>query len=264
MRANIKAMYYQRTKGLFSPSSKEPFKISRSKIELFQQCPRCFYMDCRLGLGRPNTPPYTLNSAVDSLLKNEFDILRKNGEKHELVKKYEIDAVPLQNENLSQWRGEVTAYEGALVVDEKSNLLINGLVDDLWQNSDGEIVVVDYKATSTTKEISLEDEYKQSYKRQIEIYQWIFRKLGFTVSNTGYFVFANAQKNLAKFDGKLEFEMTIVPYLGNDSWVPMTLLEIKEYLMSPSIPSPSGDCEYCAYKQKSILAARQMSEKNKI
>lgn len=263
MRANINAMYYQKTKGLFNPSSKDPFKISRSKIELFQQCPRCFYMDCRFGLSRPNTPPYTLNNAVDTLLKNEFDLLRKNGEKHELVKKYVIDAVPLQNENLAQWRGEVTAYEGALVLDEKSNLLINGLVDDLWQNSDGEVVVVDYKATSTTKEISLDDEYKQSYKRQIEIYQWIFRKLGFKVSSTGYFVFANAQKNLPKFDGKLEFEMTIVPYLGNDSWVPMTLLEIKECLMSTVIPAPAGDCEYCTYKQKSIMAARQVSEKNK-
>lgn len=254
-------MYYKKTRGIFDPKSKSPYQISRSKIELFLQCPRCFYMECRLGLARPSTPPYTLNNAVDSLLKNEFDLLRKDGDKHELVKQYDIDAIPFKHESLPQWRGEVTAYEGALVLDEKTNLMINGLVDDLWQDSEGNIVIVDYKATSTTKEISLEDEYKQAYKRQMEIYQWIFRKLGFPVSNTGYFVFANAQKNRPKFDGKLEFEMTIVPHLGNASWVDLTLLEIKELLASPTIPAPAYECEYCAYKKMSVQMVKSIHDK---
>lgn len=254
-------MYYKKSKGLFNPKSKDPFQISRSKIELFLQCPRCFYMECRFGLGRPSTPPYTLNNAVDSLLKNEFDLLRKNGEKHELVKKYGIDAIPFQHTDLAQWRGEVTAYVGALVLDEKSNLMINGLVDDIWQDSEGKLVMVDYKATSTTKEISLNDEYKQSYKRQIEVYQWIFRKLGFQVSNIGYFVFANAMKNLPKFDGKLEFEMSILPHEGNPDWVDLTLLEIKELLMSDTIPSPAHECEYCAYKMMSVQTVKAVRAK---
>jgi len=218
-------------------------------------------MDARLGLGRPNTPPYTLNNAVDNLLKNEFDILRKTGSKHELVEKYQIDAIPFDHPDLKQWRGEVTAYEGAMVVDEKSNLLVNGLVDDVWQNSAGELVIVDYKATSSSKEISLDDEYKQGYKRQMEIYQWIFRKMGHQVSRTGYFVFANAKKDLAKFDGKLEFEMSIHAHEGTDSWVPLTLLEIKECLVLNKIPAPDQECEYCTYKQKSIQAAREHSHK---
>lgn len=212
-------------------------------------------------MSRPSTPPYTLNNAVDALLKNEFDLLRKKGEKHELVKKYGLDAIPLSHPDLAQWRGEVTAYVGALALDEKSNLMINGLVDDLWQDREGNFIVVDYKATSTTKEISLNDEYKQSYKRQIEVYQWIFLKLGFPVSKVGYFVFANALKNLTKFDGRLEFEMSIIPYEGNPDWVALTLLEIKELLMRDNIPAPSPECEYCAYKQKSVQIAKALKEK---
>lgn len=254
-------MYYQKSRGVFDPQSKQPYQISRSKIELFLQCPRCFYMECRLGLSRPSTPPYTLNNAVDALLKNEFDLLRKKGEKHELVKKFGLDVIPFSHPDLAQWRGEVTAYVGALVLDEKSNLMVNGLVDDLWQDGEGNLVVVDYKATSTTKEISLNDEYKQSYKRQIEVYQWIFRKLGFSVSKVGYFVFANALKNLPKFDGRLEFEMSIIPYEGNPDWVELSLLEIKELLMGDNIPAPSPECEYCAYKQKSVQIAKALKEK---
>jgi RecB family exonuclease len=245
-------MYYRKTKNLFDPGSPDPVKLSRSKIELFTQCPRCFYMDVRLGVSRPSTPPYTLNNAVDSLLKSEFDLLRKNGESHALMKKYQIDAVPLQHHDLARWRGEVTAYEGALALDDKSNILVNGLVDDLWVNPKGEIIIVDYKATSTTKEISLEDEYKQAYKRQMEVYQWIFRKLGFPVSDTGYFIFANALKSLPKFDGKLEFDMTIVSHKGDASWVEDTLRDIRKTLVSDSIPKEAPDCEYCAYRRSSV------------
>ncbi len=254
-------MYYKKSRGIFDPSSKEPFKISRSKIELFIQCRRCFYMETRLGLSRPSTPPYTLNSAVDSLLKNEFDLLRKKGERHELMEKYAIDAIPFDHSDLRQWRGEVTAFEGAMVVDEKSNLLINGLVDDLWKDSNGNIVVVDYKSTSTTKEISLNDEYKVAYKRQMEIYQWVFRKLGFPVSKIGYFVYANAMKNRPKFDGRLEFEMSIIPYEGNPDWVDLTLLEIRGTLNSIEIPAPAPECEYCAYKQMSVQVVKAIREK---
>lgn len=245
-------MYYKKTRNLFDPGSSDPVKLSRSKIELFTQCPRCFYMDVRLGVSRPSTPPYTLNSAVDNLLKNEFDLLRKNGESHELMKKYDIDALPFQHKDLAKWRGEVTAYEGAMAVDEKSNILVNGLVDDLWINKKGELIIVDYKSTSTTKEISLEDEYKQSYKRQMEIYQWIFRKLGFPVSDTGYFIFANAMKNLPKFDGKLEFEMTILSHKGNDSWVGQTLMDIRKTLVKNEIPAQDDSCEYCAYRKVAV------------
>ncbi len=245
-------MYYRKTKNIFDPGSSDPIKLSRSKIELFTQCPRCFYMDVRLGISRPSTPPYTLNSAVDNLLKNEFDLLRKDGKAHELMKKYKIDAVPLQHKDLPRWRGEVTAYEGALALDEKSNILVNGLVDDLWINPKGEIIVVDYKSTSSAKEVSLDDEWKKAYKRQMEVYQWIFRKLGFPVSDTGYFVYANAKKNLPKFDGKLEFEMTILTHKGDDSWVGKTLLSMRKTLVSNEIPSADSGCEYCAYRRSSV------------
>lgn len=256
-------MYYKKSKGLYQKNSTEPFQISRSKIELYLNCPRCFYMECRLGLGRPSTPPYTLNSAVDSLLKNEFDLLRQNGEKHKLMQEYGIDAIPFNHQDLPQWRGEVTAFVGALFHHTKTNLIINGLVDDIWINPQGELILVDYKSTSTTKEITLDDEYKQSYKRQMEIYQWIFRQLGFTVSKTGYFIFANAQKNLPKFDGKLEFSMSIVSHDGDDSWIENTLSDIKSCLDSDKIPNANQECDYCEYKKQSVQLVTRWLSQNK-
>ena len=70
------------------------WRLSRSKIELFTECPRCFYLDNKLGTGRPRGPAFTLNIAVDALLKREFDAHRLKKTAHPLMKKYKVDAVP--------------------------------------------------------------------------------------------------------------------------------------------------------------------------
>lgn len=241
-------IYRKRQSLLYQKGQKEPFTISRSKIDMFLQCQRCFYLDRKLGLGRPSMPGFSLNSAVDHLLKNEFDLLRKNGQKHALMEKYEVDAVPFNHKDLPQCRGDVTPFSGAKHLHKKTNLIIDGLVDDVWIDKNEELLIVDYKSTSTEKEISLYDEYKQGYKTQMEIYQWIFRQMGFKVSDTGYFVFANGLKGERVFDGKLEFEMSLIPYDGNDNWVEPTILKIKEVLESDRLPYPAADCEFCSYR----------------
>ena len=246
--------YKIRERNLFDPKSKKPFKLSRTKIELFMECPRCFYMDRRLGVGRPSTPGFTLNIAVDHLLKKEFDLLRENGEAHELMKKYKIDAVPYKHPDMDKWREN---FEGIEHLHKKTNLILSGAIDDIWVNKKGELHIVDYKATSTEKEISLEDEFKQGYKTQMEIYQWLFRQEGFKVNKTGYFVFANARKNRPHFDGKLEFELTILPHEGDDSWIEQTVVDIHKCLMSASIPESSPTCEHSAYRKAFALTTRK-------
>jgi len=101
--------YYtaRRKTRLYEPLSKEPFKLSRSKIDLFWECPRCFYLDRRLGVGRPSIPAFTLNSAVDKLLKKEFDINRTQKTPHPLMTAYEIDAIPLAHEKIDECRDAI-------------------------------------------------------------------------------------------------------------------------------------------------------------
>jgi len=236
--------------GVYDPNTDSPFLISRSKIDMFYDCPRCFYMDRRLKVKRPSMPGFSLNSAVDTLLKNEFDLLRKEQKPHELMVLYKIDALPFNHPDLPVWRDDVHKYIGASVVHEPTNLEVCGIVDDIWVRPNGELIIVDYKSTSTKEEISLEDKYKQGYKRQMELYQWIYRKKGFTVSNTGYFVYANATKDREKFDGRLEFEMQLISHEGTDAWVEPMLLAIKQALDSEIVPQPSETCEYCNYVSK--------------
>ncbi len=74
------------------------------KIDDFLESPRCFYLDRKLGVAQPPGFPFSLNSAVDKLLKKEFDIHRKAGSKHPLMKAYSIDAIPFDHEKLEEWQ----------------------------------------------------------------------------------------------------------------------------------------------------------------
>lgn len=229
----------------YQKNSPDPFKLSRSKIDLFLECPRCFYIDRVLGTSRPPGYPFALNSAVDKLLKQEFDIHRANGEPHPLIEKYGVDARPVAHESLDDWREN---FVGVQYLHEPVNLLIFGAIDDLWQNSDGEYIVVDYKSTSKNEQITeLDKDWQDGYKRQMEVYQWLLRRNGYTVSNTGYFVYCNGQTDDRAFDGRLEFEVTLIPYEGSDGWVEETILKAKECLDSDSIPECGDDCDYCSY-----------------
>ncbi len=235
----------KRTKNLFDPGSKKPFKISRSKIELFLECPRCFYLDRRLGINRPSGPPFSLNSAVDKLLKKEFDVHRLQGSTHPYMKKYGIDAVPLQDERIDEWRD---VRKGIQFLHKQTNLLITGAIDDIWIDGEGKLYIVDYKATSKNGEVSLDAKWQDSYKRQVEVYQWLLRKNGFDVSDTAYFVYCNGDADKEAFDGKIEFDVKIISYKGDDSWVERTIFDIHQCLMSDDIPAPGEDCDFCRYR----------------
>jgi len=244
---NNMSQYYnpQRTRNLYNPKSKEPYKLSRSKIDLFLQCPRCFYFDRKLGVSRPPGFPFALNSAVDALLKKEFDIHRVKGTQHILQKKYKIDAIPVAHEDLDKWREN---FVGVQYLHKPTNLLITGAIDDLWQNKKGEYVVVDYKATAKDGEIiELDKDWQIGYKRQMEVYQWLLRKNGYKVSDTGYFVYCNGKTDREAFDGKLEFDVTVIPYTGSDKWINKTIKDIYNCLQQNKIPKSGADCDYCAY-----------------
>ncbi|MFA6550394.1 MAG: PD-(D/E)XK nuclease family protein [Candidatus Gracilibacteria bacterium] len=242
---------------LYSPTAPAPFRLSRSKIDLFIKCPRCFYLDRKLGIKQPPSYPFSLNNAVDKLLKKEFDIHRANGTPHPLMKAYGLKATPFSHEKIDEWRDSL--HKGITYKFPKTNLLITGGVDDVWVKPSGELIIVDYKATSKAEEVTLDADWQDGYKRQMEIYQWLFRHNGFKVSKTGYFVYANGITSRDTFDGKLEFDIKLLPYKGSDSWVPKTIKNIYKCLKSNKVPKAGEDCEWCKYVEKIIPTISQQN-----
>jgi CRISPR/Cas system-associated exonuclease Cas4 (RecB family) len=239
--------FYQRSLP-YTPGQSTPYKISRSKIDLFMQCPRCFWLDVRLGIKRPSSPPFQINKAIDELFKKEFDSYRAKGKPHPLMVDNQIKAVPMQHENLDDWRYNFT---GVTTLHEPTNLHVFGAIDDIWVNDDNEAIVVDYKATAKAGEVNLDAAWQIGYKRQMEIYQWLLRQNGLKVNDTGYFVYTNGRLDLDGFYDKVEFKTKVISYKGDDRWVEPAILRLKE-CMEGEMPGVGtavmgGECEHCAY-----------------
>ncbi len=224
------------------------WKLSRSKLDLFMECQLCFYLDNRLGVSRPRGPSFTLNIAVDELLKKEFDIHRAAKSAHPLMTAYGIDAIPYAHKDLNDWREN---FVGMQYEDPEAGITISGAIDDVWVDPIGRLIVVDYKATSKEGKIeSLSDSgWDKQYKRQMEVYQWLLRRKGFEVSPTGYFVYVNGKKDKKAFDGRLDFDVTIISHKGDDSWVHDAIMDAKKCLDSDHLPAHSPTCEFCMYRK---------------
>ena len=81
----------------------------------------------------------------------------------------------------------------------------------------------------------------------MEIYQWLLRKNGLKVSDTGYFVYCTGRANQDTFDKKIEFDVVVIPYTGSDAWVSGVIGDIKKCLDSTALPKSGDGCEYCMW-----------------
>jgi CRISPR/Cas system-associated exonuclease Cas4 (RecB family) len=224
------------------------WRLSRSKIDLFIECPRCFYLDNKLGTSRPRGPAFTINIAIDELFKKEFDTHRNNKTKHPIMEAYGIDAVPFAHKNMDMWRDN---FMGLEYLHKETNFVVSGAVDDIWIKPDGSLIVVDYKATAKdgTIETLADSAWEEQYKRQIGVYQWLLTKGGFSVDPVGYFVYTNADSSGSVFEDTLHFKTTLVPCEGDTSWIESTLANIHTCLSNEQFPAPGKACEFCVYRE---------------
>ena len=240
------------------------WRLSRSKIDLFLECPRCFYLDNKLGTKRPGFPSFNLNIAVDELFKKEFDVHRNNKTPHPIMEKYGVEAIPFAHDKMDEWRDP---FAGIVHVHEPTGLTVSGGIDDVWVTPKNELIVVDYKATSKAERIEKlgDSPWEKQYQRQLGVYRWLLEQNGFTVQDNGYLVYANASKDEGAFNDRLVFETTLVTCPTQTDWIPDTLNDIKNVLEADKLPPIGKNCEYCPYREaagKKLQAIHKLQNKH--
>ena len=136
--------------------------------------------------------------------------------------------------DIENWRN----FRRGIRCTHSSEVGVYGAVDDVWENLDtGELHIVDCKSTSKKGEPSIDVGWSSSYKRQMEIYQWLYRSAGHKISKTGYFLYVNGT------DGVMRFDTTMISYDGDDSWVNAADLCLAE----EGGPVNGDNCDNCHY-----------------
>ncbi len=208
-------------------------------------------MDVVLKIKRPRTPPFSINNAIDVILRREMDFYRNkiNGE-HPYLKatKDNLNLKPFLHPDINNWR---EGYVGIVYHDENSDITLHGVVDELLENGNNEVVVVDYKATARNKPVKeLESSgWTDSYRRQLDVYVWLFKQNGFKTSDVAYFWYCTGNRNQMHFSHKLEFFEHFIPYKTNTDWIKEELIKVRE-TVEDNLPPYNLKCDYCMYNKK--------------
>ena len=152
-----------------------------------------------------------------------------------------------KHEKMNDW---VNCFKGITYFNEKQGIEWYGGVDDvLLDQRTGQLHMVDTKATSKKgKIVTLDDVFNdgKQYKRQLEIYGWLFLKNGFPVSHVGYLMYYNGIKSKERMGLTLSFERTLIEVALDFSWIDQVTDDIYELLQTDSCPSLNiNKCNKC-------------------
>lgn len=211
-------------------------QLSPNSLDLFLECPHCFWLEKRKGVKRPSPYPYALNMAVDILLKQEFDSYRIKGESHPLLLANNIPAKLFSNQALlNQWRSNRV---GIRFYDQTLNATLLGAVDDILEFSDGKFAPLDYKSTGS-KVATVYDRFQT----QMDIYTFLLEKNGFPTPRKGYLAFYIVNKEDG-FGDRLPFRKELQEIETNPSDIPELFTDAVKLLTTGIPPQHSLDCRF--------------------
>ncbi|MDO8424885.1 MAG: PD-(D/E)XK nuclease family protein [bacterium] len=217
-------------------ANNKPIQLSPNSLNLFLECPCCFWLDKRQGIKRPPPYPYALNMAVDVLLKEEFDEYRRKGEPHPLLIAHNIPAKLFPNQDLlNQWRSN---FSGIRFYDKDLDATLFGAVDDVLQFPDGKLAPLDYKSTGS----SVANVYDR-FQLQMDIYTLLLEKNGFETPRKGYLAFYIVDKKNGFID-RLPFRKELQEIETNPLGVMDIFKDAVAVLRKNDSPQHSQDCQF--------------------
>jgi hypothetical protein len=228
-------------------ANEKPIQLSPNSLNLFLECPHCFWLDKNAGIKRPPPYPYALNSAVDSLLKEEFDTYRTKNLPHPLLKDNNIKAHLFGNQKLlNQWRNNLA---GIRYFDEGLQATLFGAVDDVLEFDDPpsqnasarqskKIAPLDYKSTGSTA-ANIYDRFQL----QLDTYTFLMEKNGYQTPRKGYLAFYIVDKSRGFID-RLPFRKEMIEIDTNPSDIYEIFKDAVNVLRKEIPPAHSSDCQF--------------------
>ncbi len=180
------------------------YKLSPSTLNLFKECPRCFWLTHHKVWKRPAGIFPSLPSGMDRILKNHFDKFMEKGQlPPELCENDHCQNLKLFNdkEKLGVWRNN---WKGISFTDKKGNEL-HGAVDNILINkTNKKLIVLDYK----TRGYALKEDTAEHYRLQMNIYNFLLRKNGYETEDYGFLLFYVPREVMAT--GEVLFDTELV------------------------------------------------------
>lgn len=218
------------------------YKLSPSRMNLFFECERCFWLQVNRKVKRPSGPFPSLPSGVDQKVKNHFDRFRDREESPPELEDLELT---LQEDSEFLRKARSWRTEPKLRLNDL-NAILRGGVDDLLEDEDGNIVVMDYKTRGyPPKQDNGAPDY---YRRQVNLYNLILRENGYRTANYGLILYFYPEKFTE--DGDFLFH-TEIRKVEIDIGKARKMVEDAVETLEGEIPEHSENCDFCEWNAAS-------------
>ncbi len=216
-------------------------RLSPSTLNLFLDCPRCFWLHFNKKLKRPRGIYPSLPGGMDKVIKEYFDKYRVKGElppelKGELEGKLMPDLALIK-----KWR---TWQRGLTYKDEKTGAILGGAIDDCLQN--GEFYIfLDYKTRRSSPKGGWLAYSEKYYKNQLSCYTLLLKENGYKIKNYAYLIYYYPK--VVRENGVVEFNIQTVKININIQAAKRIFFNAVK-LLQEEIPPKTPGCEYCNWQ----------------
>jgi len=214
-------------------------QLSPSSLNLYLECPLCFWLYKVKKVKRPEGFMSSLPTAMDLLIKKHFDKYRSWGKlPPELCGKVEGKLIDNQ-QLLDHWRSR---KGGLRYEDKKTDAVLLGLLDECFVNN-GLYIPVDYK----TRGFSLKSNSTSLHQNQLNCYTFLLEANGYRHLSFGYLIYYIAKE--VKEHGNVCFR--IEPH-KLDTFPPVALKLFREAVLFLRGPQPEthSNSPFCSLGQK--------------
>ena len=219
-------------------------KISWSKLELFKECPRCFYYDVKLKVRRPSSDLLTFYNSVDASMKSEMDHCRASNTIPEVISQHDHPYRLSNHPRIGEWR----SISQGLKFNWSDDIVLLGLIDDLWEDERGKFVVVDFKSTVSQNTMQKLPPWHEKMQRQLSFYAYLFMKNGFDVHPKGVIFYVIGQTGKNGLFGKMNFDYQLFELPIETGWIENTVKDAIGILEDSIIPKHSSKCPFCTFE----------------
>lgn len=216
-------------------------KLSPSTLNLFLECPRCFWLDKIKFIKRPRGIFPSLPGGMDRVIKLRFDSFRAKGALPPELDSSTFDGIRLFRDQakLDAWRN----WRTGLVWQDSEGSALSGAIDDLLVK--GEVFIpFDYK---TKGSVTTEEDAVKYYQNQLDCYALLLQENRMPTAGFGYLLFYSP--NRAEEKGSVLFELQAIK-VGTDVERARETFRRAAALLKGPLPKTSSACEHCAWLTK--------------
>ena len=170
----------------------ERFKLSPSTLNLFLDCPRCFWLYLNKSMKRPGPPVATITTGLDRAVKDYLNIYREK----RILPSFLEGKIPgklMVNFPKKGWLD---------FIDSESNDRLGGYLDECIELNDGHYAVLDHKTRG-----SAPDSVHKAYQLQMDAYTFLLEENRYPTNRTAYLVYYIPKRIVSGSD--FQFEVLI-------------------------------------------------------